>query len=163
TIEDLEGSVQVLCMNENFDKYRELLVLNKAVLVVGEVNTGDEKPKIFPQEIMALEDAPRRFTKQVHFRLHTAHLNPESLDSVKELVAGHPGKCPLFLCFVRPTGEVIFLETHEKFFVAPSQQLQQATDELFGEETYYAKADTSLPERQPRKWERKGELVGAED
>jgi len=69
----------------------------------------------------------------------------------------------LFLCFVRPTGEVIFLETHEKFFVAPSQQLQQATDELFGEETYYAKADTSLPERQPRKWERKGELVGAED
>jgi DNA polymerase-3 subunit alpha len=163
TIEDLEGSVQVLCMNENFDKYRELLVLNKAVLVVGEVNTGDEKPKIFPQEIMALEDAPRRFTKQVHFRLHTAHLNPESLDSVKELVAAHPGKCPLFLCFVRPTGEVIFLETHEKFFVAPSQQLQQATDELFGEETYYAKADTSLPERQPRKWERKGELVGAED
>src|SRR5205807_7430397 len=58
TLEDLEGSVQLLCMNENYDKYRELLVPGKAILVIGEVNIGDEKPKIFPQEIMPLEDAP---------------------------------------------------------------------------------------------------------
>src|SRR5208282_1916433 len=56
TLEDLEGSVQVLCMNENYDKYRELLVPGKAILVIGEVNNGDDRPKIFPQEIMALED-----------------------------------------------------------------------------------------------------------
>ncbi len=71
TLEDLEGSVQMLCMNENYDKYRELLVPNKAILVIGEINSGDDKPKIFPQEIMPLEDAPRRFTKQVHLRLHS--------------------------------------------------------------------------------------------
>src|SRR5258707_1709122 len=50
TLEDLEGSVQMLCMNENYDKYRELLVPNKAILVIGEINSGDDKPKIFPQE-----------------------------------------------------------------------------------------------------------------
>src|SRR5437667_848298 len=61
TPEDLEGSVQVLCMNENYDKNRELLVPGKAILVIGEVNTGDERPKIFPQEILPLEEAPRRF------------------------------------------------------------------------------------------------------
>ena len=38
TLEDLEGSVQVLCLNENYDKYRELLVPGKAILVIGEVN-----------------------------------------------------------------------------------------------------------------------------
>src|SRR4029077_2506590 len=43
TLEDLGGSVQVLCMNENYDKYRELLVLNKAILVIGEVNTSEDK------------------------------------------------------------------------------------------------------------------------
>src|ERR1022692_4657233 len=43
TLEDLEGSVQVLCMNENYDNYRELLKPNRAILVVGEVNTGDEQ------------------------------------------------------------------------------------------------------------------------
>jgi DNA polymerase-3 subunit alpha len=155
TLEDLEGSVQVLCMNENYDKYRELLAQGKAILVIGEVNTGDDKPKLFPQEILPLEEAPARFTKQVHLRLHTVHLKPESLTAVQQLIATYPGRCPLFLCFVRPTGEVVFLETHERYFVAPSRQLQHAADELFGEETYYAKVDTSLPERPQRRWERK--------
>jgi DNA polymerase-3 subunit alpha len=163
TLEDLEGSVQILCMNENYDKYRELLVQGKPILVIGEVNTGDDKPKIFPQEIMPLEDAPRRFTKQVHLRLQTAHLDPEKLQAIHQLIASYPGKCPLFLCFRRPSGEVVFIETHEKFFVAPSRELQEAADKLLGEDTYYAKADTSLPERQRRAWERKAELVGAEE
>jgi DNA polymerase-3 subunit alpha len=153
-LEDLEGSISMLCMNENYDKYRELLVPKKAVLVVGEINNGEDKPKIFPQEIMPLEDAPRKFTKQVHLRLYAAHFTPEKLEAVRELAGKFPGKCPLFLCIMRPTGEIIFIETHEKYFVLPSIQLQQAADELFGEETYYAKVDTSLPERAPRKWER---------
>jgi DNA polymerase-3 subunit alpha len=161
TLEDLEGSVQILCMNENYEKYRELLTSNKAILVVGEVNTGDERPKIFPQEIMPLEDAPRKFTRQVHLRLNMAHVAPSQLQSVHDLVAAHPGKCPLLLCFMKPTGERVFVETHEKFFVSPSRELQQAADQLLGEETYYAKVDTSLPERTQRRWERKPELAGA--
>jgi DNA polymerase-3 subunit alpha len=161
TLEDLEGSVQILCMNENYDKYRDLLTQNRAILVIGEINNGDDK--IFPQEIMPLEDAPRKFTKQVHFRLNTAHLDSNKLESVQQLIASYPGKCPLFLCFTRPTGEIIFMETHEKFFVAPSRQLQQAADEQFGEDTYYAKVDTSLPERQRRAWERKAEMANGEE
>jgi DNA polymerase-3 subunit alpha len=157
TLEDLEGSVQILCMNENYDKYRELLTPNKAILVIGEVNTGNDRPKIFPQEIMPLEDAPKKFTKQVHLRLHTAHLKPEQLESVRGLVAAHPGKCPLLLCFMRPGGEVIFMDTNERFSVTPSLKLQQEADARFGEETYYAKVDTSSPERTPRRWERKAE------
>jgi DNA polymerase-3 subunit alpha len=163
TLEDLQGAVQVLCMNENYDKNRELLVQGKAIFVIGEVNTGEDRPKIFPQEIMALDDVPNRFTKQVHLRLHTAHLTPQSIDALGQLVAAHPGKCPLLLCFLRPSGEVIFVETNERFSVKPSRQLQQETDQMFGEETYYVKVDTSLPERAPRRWERRSDDGGAED
>jgi hypothetical protein len=95
--------------------------------------------------------------------LHTAHLTPKLLESARELAGAHGGKCPLFLCLIRPTGEIVFIETHEKYFVSPSQQLQQAADDLFGEETYYAKVDTSLPERQKRAWERKPELANGEE
>jgi hypothetical protein len=79
------------------------------------------------------------------------------LESVQELVSAYPGKCPLFLCFMMPTGERIFIETNEKFFVAPSRQLQEAADERFGRETYYAKVDNALPERTRRAWERRPE------
>jgi len=157
TLEDLQGTISILCINENYDKYRELFTVGRAVLVVGEVNNGEDKPKIFPQEIMPLEEAPRRYTKQVHFRLHTAHLTPQLLESARDLVAANPGKCPFFLCLRRPTGELIFIETHDKYFVAPSRQLQKAADDLFGEETYYAKVDTTPPERTKRAWERKSE------
>jgi DNA polymerase-3 subunit alpha len=155
TLEDMAGAVTLLLMNENYDKYRDLLVPGKAVMVVGEVNNGDDKPKMFPQEVMPLEEAPRRFTRQVHLRLHTAHLSAEHFESVRQLTTAHPGKCPLYLCLMRPTGEVVFIETHEKFSVAPSLQLQRAVDEKFGEETYYSKVDTSLPERAVARWERK--------
>jgi hypothetical protein len=62
---------------------------------------------------------------------------------------------PVFLCLRRPNGEIVFIETHEKFSVTPSAELQQAVDDLFGEETWYARVDTSLPERARKPWERR--------
>ena len=163
TLEDLEGSVQLLVMND-YDKFRPLLEANKAILVIGEVGTGEDKPKIFPQEIMPLEDAPKKYTKQVHLRLHTAHLKPEDVDAVRELVAAYPGKCPLLLCFMRPAGETIFMDTNERFGVAPSLKLQQDVDARFGKETYYAKVDMTLPEKARRSWEKKnGSNGGTEE
>ena len=163
TLEDLAGTISVLCINENYDKNRELFAVGKAVLVVGEVNNSDDKPKIFPQEIMPLEDAARKYTKQVHFRLHMAHLTPQLLESARELACNNPGKCPLYLCLIRPTGEIVFIETHDKYFVAPSLKLQKAADDLFGEETYYAKVDPTAPERLKKPWERRGESTNGEE
>jgi DNA polymerase-3 subunit alpha len=157
TIEDLEGTASMLLMNENYDKYRELLVQGKALLIVGEVNNDEDRPKIFPQEIMPLEEAPRKYTRQVHFRLNTANLTPETLQAARSLCEANPGRVPTFLCLRKPGGELIFIETHENYSVTPTQQLQQAVDEVFGEDTYYAKVDTSLPERQKRVWEKKSD------
>jgi len=154
TLEDLEGSVQLLVMND-YDKFRPLLEPNQAILVVGEISTGEDKPKIFPQEIMPLADAPRKYTRQVHLRLHTAHLQPDDLTKVQALAAAHAGKCPLFLCFMRPEGGTVFVGAHERFGVTPSLELEHAANKLFGEETYYAKVDASLPEKARRGWEKK--------
>jgi DNA polymerase III subunit alpha len=169
TLEDLEGSALVMCWNENYEKFRPLLEPNKAILVIGEVDKGDESDKqggelkIFPQEIMPLTDAPKKYTKQVHLRLHTVHLQPEDLAKIQELVAAHPGKCPLLLCFMRPAGGTVFVDTNERFNVAPSLELEHAANKLFGEETYYAKVDTSLPEKTRRSWEKKNGSGGGEE
>jgi DNA polymerase-3 subunit alpha len=155
SLEDLAGTVQILCLNENYDKFINLLVPKKALLITGEVNIAEDKPKIFPQEIIALEDAPQVYTKQVHLRLQMAHLTANLLEAARDLATTYPGKCPLFLCLKWPGGEVIFIEAHEKYRVKPSLDLQKAADEHFGEETYYAKVDATLPQRAPRQWEKK--------
>ena len=86
TLEDLEGSVQILCLNENYDKFANLLVPKKALLVTGEVNLSEDKPKIFPQEIIPLRRRARSlYTKQVHLRLQMAHLTAGDLEAAREL------------------------------------------------------------------------------
>jgi DNA polymerase III subunit alpha len=160
TLEDLEGSVQLLCLNENYEKYRSLLTVNQTVLVIGEVALGDDRPKLFPQEIVPLDQAPARYTRQVHLRLQAAHLSPERIETIRELTAQFPGRCPLFLCFRQPTGSLVFVEAHERYGVAPSLDLQRAVNDALGPDTYYPKVDVTLPERQPRRWTRKnGELA----
>ncbi|MCF7762345.1 MAG: DNA polymerase III subunit alpha [Verrucomicrobia bacterium] len=157
TVEDLHGAVQLLCMNENYDKYREMLVPNTPLFVIGEVNTGEDRPKVFPQEIISMDEAIRRFTQQVHFRLYTAHLDRPRLEAIRDLTLAHRGSCPLFLCMIRPEGGILFLEAHERFYVSPSKELQEAVDALVGEQTYYAKVDPALPERSQRRWEKKND------
>jgi DNA polymerase III subunit alpha len=155
TLEDLAGSVQILCLNDNYEKFIHLITPNAALLVTGEVNLSEDKPKIFPQEIVPLQDAPHLYTKQVHLRLQTAHLAPADLDAVRALSEAHPGKCPLFLCLKWPGGEIVFIEAHQRYSVKPSAALQKAADDKFGEDTYYAKVDATLPQRTPRQWEKK--------
>src|SRR5436190_12930076 len=155
TLEDLEGSMSMLCFNENYDRYRELLVPAQAILVLGEINNDEDKPKIFPQEIIRLEDAPMKYTRQVHLRLCIDQLSPERLETVRTFAESHPGRCPLFLSLRQPGGEWVFIETHECYRVSPSREFQKAVDETFGAETYYAKVDAAMPERAKKPWERR--------
>jgi DNA polymerase-3 subunit alpha len=163
TLEDLKGTAQILCLNENYDKYANLLVPKKALLITGEVNLSEDKPKIFPQQIIPLEDAPRFYTKQVHLRLQMAHLTAGDLEAARELAGNHPGKCPLFLCLKWPAGEIVFIETHDQYSVEPSLTLQQAVDARFGQDTYYAKVDATLPQRAPRQWEKRSRAGNGEE
>jgi DNA polymerase-3 subunit alpha len=155
TLEDLEGTVQILCMNENYDRYRHLFEPNKTLMVIGEVNNAEDRPKLFPQELLPLEDAPKRFTQQIHFRIPMNTFSAEKLESLVQLVHTHKGNCPIILCFTKPNGRFAFLEPHEKYQVYPGTKIQQAIETLFGKQAYYVKVDKELPERAKPRWEKK--------
>ena len=84
-----------------------------------------------------------------------AHMQPDDMAKIAELVAAHPGKCPLYLCFMRPESGTIFIQTHDRFGVAPSVELEHVANRMFGEKTFYAVVDKSLPEKARRNWEKK--------
>jgi DNA polymerase-3 subunit alpha len=155
TVEDLTGTAQILAMSENYDKFRPLFVLNEPLLVTSEVSTGEDQPKLFPQDILRLNDAPRKLTRQVRLRFETASLDHAKLEFVRALVEANRGPVPLFLALRFPGGEVAYLEPNNHFTVAPSLEFEGALNEAFGEGTYSVIADRSLPGRALRKWERK--------
>ncbi len=156
TVEDMESSFQVLCLGENYEKFNHLIETNKPLMIIGEVNNSEDTPKIFPVEIFALEEAPRKYTKQVHLRLKVEALNPDAMEGVRELAQAHPGKIPLLLCLRKPDGASVFVEADKFYNVSPGREFQSAANERFGNDTYYAKVDTSLPEPQRRRFGRNG-------
>ena len=162
TVEDLTGSVQLLAMNENYDKFRELFATNIALLVTAEVSTGEDKPKLFPQDILRLDDAPRKLTKQVQLRFETDKLDRAKLETARTIIEAHKGAVTLFLALKLPGGQVAYLEPNSHFSVAPSNAFETAITDNFGPGAYHAVADRSLPERALRKWERRGDDGGRE-
>lgn len=156
TVEDLTGSVQMLLMNENYDKYRELLSPNTAVLVIAEVSTTEDKPKLFPQEVMKLEDAPRKYTRQAHVWLPVSTVNRQSMENLRSLAEANPGRIPLFLALRFGAGEVAYIEANERYSINPGPAFETAVESVFGTGTLQLIIDRTLPERAPRKWERKG-------
>jgi hypothetical protein len=104
---------------------------------------------------MPLEDAPRKYTKQLQLKLNAVQLTEEKLRQVFAIVSQHPGKCPLFLCIRQPGGEQVYVEANERYQVAASRDFQRAIEELFGADAYHPRVDTSVPERQKRAWEKR--------
>ena len=139
-----------ICVNENYDRFNHLIELNKPLMFIGEVNNTENVPKIFPQDVFPIDEAPNRYTKQVHLRLKAESLDPNAMDGIRELAEAHPGNSPLMLCLRQSGGQSVFLETSDHFNVKPGRELQSAVNEKWGGDTYYAKADMNLPEPQKR-------------
>jgi DNA polymerase-3 subunit alpha len=156
SLEDLHGTLQMLLMNENYDRFKDLMVAGTALMVVGEVNNAEDKPKLFPNDIFPLEDAVKKFTKQVHIRMHLSRTKPEHFDQAFALTRAHPGRVPLFLHLKAKTGEWVFVEANQRFSVSPTSELQTAVKELFGPEAWHVSVDTNLPERVRKPWENRG-------
>jgi DNA polymerase-3 subunit alpha len=157
TLEDLEGSFQMVCVDDNYDRFRALLQPNAALLIVGEVNNEEGHAKIFPTEVMPLDDAPRKYTEKIHLRIAYEQLSEDKLRQILDLVQRFPGKCELYLCVRFTDHPPLFIQTHDRYYVSPSREFQKAVDDLLGEDTYYARVDTKLPEKVKRVWERKAD------
>jgi len=157
SVEDLHGTVEVLCFDETFQKTRQHLVAGKAIFVQGSVNKRDEKPKIFANDIIPLDEVVRRYTKQVHLRVHTTKTTPEQLARVREILARHEGRVPVALIFMLPGGGMVFADTHEAFNVAPSGELVKELETVLGKDAVYLKPDTSIPkpDNGRERWQRR--------
>ncbi|MGD0649843.1 MAG: OB-fold nucleic acid binding domain-containing protein [Verrucomicrobiia bacterium] len=142
TLEDLDGSVEVLIFPEAYAKCSIHLRADAAIFVCGTVNLREDKPKIFADHIIPLDEVPKRFTKAVHIRLPAETTEEAALTRVREALQAHQGNVPVMFCFMYDDGKLVFIETHDNFFVTPSEALVQELERILGEDTVWLKVDT---------------------
>ncbi len=158
TLEDLDGSAEILVFSEAYQKCSAHLRNDAPVFVRGTVTLKEEKPKIYADEVIPLAEVQRRFTKAVHLRISTGNLRADLLPRIAELLRAHPGACPVLFCFRRDDGQLVFMETGEQFSVTPTDQFVADVEAVLGEDTVYLKVDGEKLNQAPparRPWEKK--------
>jgi DNA polymerase-3 subunit alpha len=139
TLEDLDGSAEILVFPDAYARCSMHLRADAAVFVCGTVNLREDKPKIFADQIIPLGEVPKQFTKAVHIRLPAERAEESVLNRVQKVLHHHKGTVPVMFCFMYGDGKLVFMETHDNFSVTPSESLVEELEAILGEDTVWLK------------------------
>ncbi|HID10234.1 MAG TPA: DNA polymerase III subunit alpha [Candidatus Latescibacteria bacterium] len=120
TLEGLDGSVEVVVFWEAYERYRDLLSDNRAVLVMGRLSGNESgRAKVRVEEVLPLEEARERLVRALCIDLRGA--SEERLEHLRASLERHRGGCSLLLRVRTKWGDVFVRSRSLK--VSPSPEL----------------------------------------
>lgn len=140
TLEDLDGSIEVVVFPEAFRQYGDVIVPEAPLLIGGEVSRREGNAGIQAHEVYPLADAPKFFAKNISVHITCAQLE-NHLEKVKEILRLHPGTIPVVICLSMPSGEKVFIDTDSAFNALPDIELIHDIERELGENTVYITAN----------------------
>ncbi len=101
---------------------------------------GDKK-ELSIVEFLDVKDVPRRYTKEIHLRMHEGTTSRDKMKRVLDICSAHEGRCPLILCAVTAEGENVFIEAAKGITI--SDELISSLEAVLGKEGVHIKVDKS--------------------
>lgn len=131
TIEDLRGSVTVICFADLYSKAFGLVHSDDPVLIKGTIDAGDEGIKVIASEIILLRDAIEQPYNVVDFTVDVLRSSTTDIESLHKLLAHHKGRCDGFIRIVNGNSEVIVYLGRD-FQLELNDKLKAESDRLLG-------------------------------
>jgi DNA polymerase-3 subunit alpha len=100
TLEDLQGTVEVIVFPDLFKNVGELLVPERLVRLTGMIDRGDKGTKIRGSKIEPLVDVQTQTIKRVYIRLSDRPEVKEQLPRLLDVFKRHPGATAISLTFL---------------------------------------------------------------
>ncbi len=97
TLEDDEGSVEVIIFPTLYKSVFQQLKKDAVVLVKGSIDKDEKGIRIRGLEVSNLEDAGRKSIRKMEISLQETQGNSEGLQNIRSLVMEYPGDCQLYL------------------------------------------------------------------
>jgi DNA polymerase-3 subunit alpha len=136
-LEDLSGRIEVIAFPEAFRKNFDHLHEDRLVWIKGKfIGEGDSR-KVQLNFVMPLADAFQKLAKRMVIRVFIPGLEETILDEVKDVLARHPGECPVFFELETPHAYRVVAQSVEVDGVLPSEELTKTIKSLLGEEAVY--------------------------
>jgi DNA polymerase-3 subunit alpha len=133
TIEDLKGSVEIICFPEVYRKSISRIKDDRALCIKGTLEHGEEQPKVIASDILTLEEIQLLEAKPIQLILKTEQVKTGDLIRLKEIFHRHPGRRGMRLHLVLEEGQVAVLEPEEKLRVDPSGTFKEDLCRIFGD------------------------------
>jgi DNA polymerase-3 subunit alpha len=99
TLEDLQGTVEVIVFPDLFKTVGELIAPERLVRVTGTIDRGDKGTKIRGVKIEPLADVQTQTIKRIHIRLTARPEVKEQLPRLLDVFKRHPGSTAVSLTF----------------------------------------------------------------
>jgi DNA polymerase-3 subunit alpha len=97
TLEDSEGSVEVIVFPELYKNSVHVLKKDMLLLINGTIDKDEKGVRIRAREVKNLEDAGNIRLSRMEIRIDNSEGSSKNLLSIRDLVAQYPGDCQLFL------------------------------------------------------------------
>ncbi|MDD4102051.1 MAG: DNA polymerase III subunit alpha, partial [Kiritimatiellae bacterium] len=136
TIDDGTASIEAVVFPKAFRKYENACVQDAPVLVCGYLNR-EEQPKIYAEEVYALNDGLRLFCKKVVAAIfvNDGQAHVRHIEGLRDVVRKYPGKVPVNICLIYPDKRKIVVQTGDAFNVDPSPDFISEAESLLGKKT----------------------------
>lgn len=112
TLEDLEGTVEIITFPKVYEKCKEIIKKDEIVMIEGRLDVAEGKTKIIAEKISLLEryiknkkptskakEKNQSLAEELHLEINTEKNEPNLLRKLKELFYGYPGKSQVVFHF----------------------------------------------------------------
>jgi len=134
TLEDLQGSVEVILWPEIYSTVLDLLLAEEPLLIKGEVDAEGNMPKVIAKSVFPLAQAKQHHQGRVLIHFRTPGLERETLMAVKEILASNKGTNDTRLHFVFPDDKERVVTVAPELRIQPCDAVIEQIQALLGED-----------------------------
>jgi len=135
TIEDYTGLLETIIFSEPYEKFREILQVERMILITGRLSTREgEAAKVIVNEVVPLEKLGERFNCQLVIKIDK-ECSDKTIEMALSSLEKFSGPVPVILA-ARENGSEVFIRS-KKYSVNVDFQLLNNLKELLGETGAY--------------------------
>jgi len=142
TLEDIEGSFELVVFPDVYESHLALLTRAKAgdeekgplpLLVSGTLELQEgEGPKILLRDVIPLEEAEEKLAGTLRVKMVEQEINDDRLAALVRVLANHPGECPVVVHVLIPGESETTLSVGAVRGVRATPEMCRDVDALFG-------------------------------
>ncbi len=138
TLEDRQGTVEVVIFADTYQNSRHLLDVDDPLLVVGTLQQEEKGAKVIAQRILTLPDAKEHLTQAIHVKLPVEKVTKENLEDLRAILERHKGDCKSYVHICTDEQCETVIKLGDRLRVKPHRHLIEEVNRYFGDEVVSA-------------------------